>query len=184
MIVTLLSAIILKEKVGIRRWSAVFVGFVGVLFVIRPGFNEINIATITALGCGICYAFYIISTRKLSSQDSPLLTLIFTGLTGSIVISLIVPFYWSSLSLFQFFLLFSLAGIGTLAHFLLILSLNYAEASKLAPLSYSEIIMNVVIGYYFFGDFPDQWVWLGLIIIISSGVYISLRENVKKKIFN
>ena len=51
-------------------------------------------------------------------------------------------------------------------------------------MSYSEIIMNVVIGYYFFGDFPDQWVWLGLIIIISSGVYISLRENVKKKIFN
>ena len=75
----------------------------------------------------------------------------------------------------------SLALIGTLAHFLLILSLNYAEASKLAPLTYSEIVMNVIIGYYFFGDFPDQWIWLGLIIIVSSGVYISLRENVIKK---
>ena len=87
MIVTLLSAIILKEKVGIRRWSAVIIGFTGVLFVVRPGFNEINLAIITALGCGISYAFYIISTRKLSNQDNPFLTLIFTGLIGSIVIS-------------------------------------------------------------------------------------------------
>ncbi|MDC6447922.1 DMT family transporter [Alphaproteobacteria bacterium] len=180
MIVTLLSAIILKEKVGFRRWSAVVVGFIGVLFVIRPGFNEVNLATITALGCGICYAIYIISTRRLSNQDSPLLTLIFTGLSGSIVISLIVPFYWSGLTLTQLLLLVLLASIGTLAHFLLILSLNYAEASKLAPLSYSEIIMNVIIGYYFFGDFPDQWIWIGLSIIIASGVYISLRENKKK----
>ena len=178
-IVTLLSAIILKEEVGFRRWSAVVVGFIGVLFVIRPGFNEVNLATITALGCGICYAIYIISTRKLSNQDSPLLTLIFTGLSGSIVISLIVPFYWSDLTLIQLLLLVLLAAIGTLAHFLLILSLNYAEASKLAPLSYSEIIMNVIIGYYFFGDFPSQWVWIGLVIIVCSGVYISFRENIK-----
>ena len=179
MIVTLLSAIILKEEVGFRRWSAVVVGFIGVLFVIRPGFNEVNLATITALGCGICYAIYIISTRKLSNQDSPLLTLIFTGLSGSIVISLIVPFYWSDLTLIQLSLLVLLAAIGTLAHFLLILSLNFAEASKLAPLSYSEIIMNVIIGYYFFGDFPSQWVWIGLVIIVASGVYISFRENIK-----
>ena len=181
MIVTLLSAIILKEQVGIRRWSAVIIGFTGVLCVVRPGFNEINLATITALGCGICYAFYIISTRKLSNQDNPLLTLIFTGLSGSIVISFIVPFYWSWLTITQLILLISLALIGTLAHFLLILSLNYAEASKLAPLTYSEIVMNVIIGYYFFGDFPDQWIWLGLIIIVSSGVYISLRENAINK---
>ena len=179
MIVTLLSAIILKEEVGFRRWSAVVVGFIGVLFVIRPGFNEVNLATITALGCGICYAIYIISTRRLSNQDSPLLTLIFTGLSGSIVISLIVPFYWSDLTLIQLSLLVLLAAIGTLAHFLLILSLNFAEASKLAPLSYSEIIMNVIIGYYFFGDFPSQWVWIGLVIIVASGVYISFRENIK-----
>ena len=181
MIITLLSATVLKEQVGIRRWSAVVIGFVGVLFVVRPGFNEINLATITALGCGICYAFYIISTRKLSNQDNPFLTLIFTGLSGSVVISLIVPFYWSWLNITQMILLISLALIGTLAHFLLILSLKFAEASKLAPLAYSEIIMNVIIGYYFFGDFPDQWIWLGLIIIVCSGVYISLRENARKK---
>ena len=163
-----------------RRWIAVISGFIGVLFVIRPGFNEINLATIAAVGAGICYAFYVISTRKLSSIDSPLMTLIFTGLTGAIVISLIVPYFWTWLTLSQWMLLISLAAIGTMAHLLLILSLTLAEASKLAPLAYSEIIMNVIIGYYFFGDFPNQWIWIGLTIIIASGVYISLRENTKQ----
>ena len=178
-IATILSFFILKESVGPRRWIAVIMGFIGVLFVIRPGFAEVNMATVGAVCAGVCYAFYIISTRKLSSIDSPLMTLIFTGLSGAIVISLIVPFYWNSLNFNGWLILISLAAIGTLAHFLLILSLNYAEASKLAPLSYSEIIMNVIIGYYFFGDFPNQWIWIGLIIIIASGVYISLRENKK-----
>ena len=178
-IATILSFLILKEKVGQRRWIAVVAGFIGVLFVIRPGFNEINLATFAAVGAGACYAFYIITTRKLSSIDSPLMTLIFTGLSGAIVISLVVPFYWSWLTLNEWLLLILLAAIGTIAHFLLILSLNYAEASKLAPLSYSEIIMNVIIGYYFFGDFPNQWIWIGLAIIIASGVYISLREGNK-----
>ena len=178
-IATILSFVILKEKVGPRRWIAVLAGFVGVLFVIRPGFNEINLASIAAVGAGICYAFYLISTRKLSATDNPLMTLIFTGFTGCIVISLIVPFFWTSLSMSQWALLISLAAIGTMAHFLIILSLSYAEASKLAPLGYSEIIMNVIIGYYFFGDFPDQWIWLGLIIIVASGIYISLRETKK-----
>ena len=180
-IATILSFVILKERVGPRRWIAVIMGFIGVLFVIRPGFAEVNMATVGAVCAGVCYAFYIISTRKLSSIDSPLMTLIFTGLSGAIVISLIAPFYWSSLNFNGWLILISLAAIGTLAHFLLILSLNYAEASKLAPLSYSEIIMNVIIGYYFFGDFPNQWIWIGLIIIIASGVYISLRENKKQK---
>ena len=179
-IATILSFLILKEKVGRRRWIAVITGFIGVLFVIRPGFNEINLATIAAVGAGICYAFYVISTRKLSSIDSPLMTLIFTGLTGAFVISLIVPYFWTWLTLSQWLLLISLAAIGTIAHLLLILSLTLAEASKLAPLAYSEIIMNVIIGYYFFGDFPNQWIWIGLTIIIASGVYISLRENTKQ----
>ena len=181
MIVTLLSSFILKEKVGLRRWSAVLIGFIGALIVIRPGFNEINLASITALGCGICYAFYIIITRKLSNVDSPLLTLIFTGLTGAIVISLIIPLYWIWPTPKQWILLISLSAIGTFAHLLLIMSLNYAEASKLAPLSYFEIVMNIWIGYYFFEDFPDKWIWLGLLVIISSGLYISIRENVKNK---
>ena len=180
-IVTLLSAVILKEKVGFRRWSAVIVGFIGALVIIRPGFNEIRLATLAGLGTGISYAFYIISTRKLSSIDSPLLTLIFTGLLGAIIISIIVPFVWMTPTYTQWLLLIGLAAIGTLGHLFLILSLKFAEASKLAPLAYFEIVNNIIIGYYFFGDFPNKWIWLGLVIIVSSGIYISIRENIKKK---
>ena len=75
-----------------------------------------------------------------------------------------------------------LAAVGTLGHFFLILSLKFAEASKLAPLGYFEIVTNVIIAYYFFGDFPNRWVWIGLVIIVSSGIYISIRERVKKKV--
>ena len=183
-IVTFLSAVLLKEQVGIRRWSAVIIGFIGALIVIRPGLNQISLATISALGAGICYAFYIISTRKLSHIDNPLLTLIFTGLSGAIIISLIVPFFWNSLNFYHWFFLIGLAGVGTLGHFFLILSLKLAEASKLAPFAYFEIVTNVIIGYYFFGDFPNIWIWIGLLILISSGIYISIRENIKLKLKN
>ena len=179
-IVTILSVLILRESVGIRRWIAVFLGFIGALIVIRPGFNEINTATLAAFGSGAAYAFYIISTRRLS-MDSPLLTLVFTGITGALLISLVVPFYWTWLSSGQWFLLISLASIGSFAHLLMIISFRYAEASKLAPFAYFEIITNVLIGFFYFKDFPNKWIWIGLSFIVLSGVYISLRESSRKK---
>ena len=179
-IVTILSAIILKEKVGAHRWGAVIVGFCGALIIIQPGIIKINLASLAGLGTGVAYAFYIISTRRLTSFDNPFLTLIFTAFFGAIIISLIVPFYWTMPSFNQFLLMIILAGVGTFGHFCLILSLNYAEASKLAPLAYFEIVSNILIGYYFFGDFPNKWLWLGLFFIISSGIYISIRESRKK----
>ena len=182
LIVTLLSAILLKEQVGYRRWAAVLIGFIGAIIVIRPGFNEISLATFAGLGTGIAYAFYVITTRKLSSIDSPLLTLIFTGLSGAIIISIIVPFVWITPNYTQWLFLIGLAAVGTLGHFFLILSLNFAEASKLAPFAYFEIVTNIIIGYYFFGDLPDRWIWIGLIIIVSSGVYITTREHLLKKV--
>ena len=182
LIVTLLSAILLKEQVGYRRWTAVIIGFIGAIIVIRPGFNEISLATFAGLGTGIAYAFYVIATRKLSSIDSPLLTLIFTGLSGAIIISIIVPFDWITPNYTQWLFLIGLAAVGTLGHFFLILSLNFAEASKLAPFAYFEIVTNIIIGYYFFGDLPDRWIWIGLIIIVSSGVYITTREHLLQKV--
>ena len=182
LIVTAFSPIMLGEKVGFRRWTAVVVGFVGSLVVIRPGFVELNFASLAALGTGILYGFYLIITRKLSTSDNPLLTLLMTGMVGAILVSAIIPFYWVKPSLNQWSLM---AGIGVFAcigHFFLILSLKYADASKLAPLGYTEIIPNVLIGYYFFSELPDNWTYLGLFIIILSGLYISRREYLKNKI--
>ena len=183
-VVTLLSSILLKEKVGLRRWIAVIIGFLGVLIVLRPGLTSISLASLAGLGTGICYAFYTITTRKLSSIDSPLLTLIFTGLIGAIIISAIVPFVWVTPNFNLLLLMVGIAAVGTAGHFLLILSFYFSDASKLAPFAYFEIVTNILIAYYFFGDFPDQWVWIGLTIIISSGAYITIREHLLNKPVN
>jgi len=176
LIVTAFSPILLGEKVGFRRWTAVAVGFIGSLIVIRPGFLEFNLASMAALATGFFYGFYLIITRKLSTSDNPLLTLLITGMVGAVLVSLIIPFYWVKPTLNQWSLM---AGIGVFAcigHLFLILSLKYADASKLAPLGYTEIIPNVIIGYYFFSEIPDNWTYLGLFIIVLSGLYISRRE--------
>ena len=180
LITTALSPFFLGEKVGLRRWSAVIIGFIGSMIVIRPGFIEFNLATFAALGTGFFYGIYLIVTRKLHNSDSPLLTLLLTGTVGAIFASFYVPVVWIPLSLNQWLLLALMGVFACLGHFFLILSLKYADASKLAPFSYFEIVTNVTLGYYFFNDFPDYLTWLGLFIIVISGVYISFRERLFK----
>ncbi len=178
LIVTAFSPVMLGEKVGFRRWTAVVVGFTGSLVVIRPGFVELNFASLAALGTGILYGFYLIITRKLSTSDNPLLTLLMTGMVGAILVSAIIPFYWVKPSLNQWSLMAGIGVFASIGHLFLILSLKYADASKLAPLGYTEIIPNVLIGYYFFSELPDKWTYVGLLIIILSGLYISRREYI------
>ena len=177
LITTALSPIFLFEKVGIRRWSAVIVGFIGSFVVIRPGFIDFNLASIAALGTGLFYGIYLVITRKLHTSDNPLLTLLFTGVVGLIIASFFVPIVWISPTFNQWSLLALMGIFACLGHLFLILSLKYADASKLAPFSYFEIVTNVILGYHFFGDFPDYWTWTGLSIIVLSGIYIYLRER-------
>ena len=182
LIVTAFSPIFLGEKVGFRRWSAVIIGFIGSMVVIRPGFVEINLASLAALGTGVMYGFYLIITRKLSSSDNPLLTLLLTGVVGAIIISFVMPFVWIKPTLNQWSMMAAIGVFACIGHLFIILSLKYADASKLAPFSYFEIVTNIIIGYYFFSDFPDKWIFLGLFIIILSGIYISRRENIVKRL--
>ena len=182
LIVTAFSPIFLGERVGFRRWSAVIIGFIGSMVVIRPGFVEINLASLAALGTGVMYGFYLIITRKLSSSDNPLLTLLLTGVVGAIIISFVMPFVWIKPTLNQWSMMAAIGIFACVGHLFIILSLKYADASKLAPFSYFEIVTNIIIGYYFFSDFPDKWTFLGLFIIILSGIYISRRENIVKRL--
>ncbi len=176
LITTSLSPFFLGEKVGLRRWTAVIIGFLGILVVIRPGFIDFNYASIAAVGTGCFYGIYIIITRKLHSTDSPLLTLLLTGVVGAIIASFIVPVVWVNPSLTQWSWLALMGIFACLGHILLIYSLQYADASKLAPFGYFEIVPNIILGYYLFSDFLDIWSFLGLFIIICSGLYIIRRE--------
>ena len=180
LITTVLSPYFLGEKVGIRRWSAVVIGFLGILVVIRPGLIEFNLASIAAVGTGCFYGVYLIITRKLHSTDSPLLTLLLTGVVGAIIGSFIVPVVWVNPSMIQWSWLILMGLFACLGHILLIYSLKYADASKLAPFGYIEILPNIILGFYFFNDFLDIYSFLGLIIIISSGLYVIRREYCKK----
>ena len=177
LITTALSPFFLGEKVGFKRWSAVIVGFIGSLIVIRPGFIEFNLASVAALGTGFFYGIYLIITRKLHRSDSPLLTLLLTGVVGFVIASFLVPVVWINPTFNQWSLLALMGIFACLGHLFLILSLKYADASKLAPFGYFEIFTNIILGYYFFSDFPDFWMWIGLLIIISSGIYITIRER-------
>ena len=182
LVVTAFSPFFLGESVGYRRWTAVIIGFIGSLVVIRPGFVEINLASLAALGTGIMYGFYLIITRKLSSSDNPLLTLLLTGVVGAIIATTFMPFVWVSPTFNQWSIMAAIGLFACIGHLFIILSLKYADASKLAPFSYFEIVTNIIIAYYFFGDFPDSWTFLGLFIIVFSGIYISRRENIVKNI--
>ena len=180
LIVTTLSPYFLKERVGRRRWTAVIVGFIGVLLVIRPGIVEFNWASLASLGTGLCYAIYLIVTRSLKDTDNGLLTLLFTSIVGTLVLSVYLPFVWVNPSLNQLLLAVNMGFIAALAHGLIIISYNYSDASKLAPLGYFEIIPNIIIGYIWFSDLPDKYTVLGLLVIILSGVYVFRREQIIK----
>lgn len=177
LVVTALSPVFLGERVGLRRWTAVSVGFVGVLVIVRPGLNAFHPGMLLALGAGTVYAFYSLATRKLSGSAPPLVTLVYTALLGAVVMSAVAPAVWAPPGTRDLLWMVLMGALAAGGHFLVIKSFEHAEASLLAPLGYSEIVMATLVGYLAFGDFPDAWTWAGIAIVIASGVYVSTRER-------
>ena len=133
LVVTILSPIMLNEKVGLRRWIAVLTGFIGSLIVLRPGFVEVNLASVAALGTGFLYGIYLIVTRKLHNSDHPLLTLLLTGVVGALIGSILVPTVWVQPTLNEWYIMFAIGFFASIGHLSSNLILMYADASKLAP---------------------------------------------------
>jgi drug/metabolite transporter (DMT)-like permease len=182
LIITALAPMILKEKVGIRRWISVLIGFLGAIVIIRPGQNVLGIGAFWILAAAASYACYQISTRLLSSQDSVLTTLFYSALLGAIIMSIAIPFKFVPLTPIDWSLL-ALAGLaGTLGHFCMIKAFTHAEATKVAPYSYTSLIWATIIGYALFDTLPDFWTFAGSGIIFISGIYIINREHRLKEI--
>lgn len=177
LLVTALSPFTLGEMVGPRRWAAVIIGFVGVLIVIRPGAGVTDPYALLALGAGLCNTFYVILTRAVSVSDPPLVSLFYSGCIPAIGYSFAVPFVWQHPSAAEWGMMIAMAGCGAMAHLLLIRAYARAPAPYLQPFAYNEMTMAVIIGFLVFGDFPDFWNWVGIAVIVASGIYISLRER-------
>lgn len=177
LVVTALSPFLVGEHVGIKRWSAVLVGFIGTLVIIRPGFADISIGAIFSLSAGTTFGIYLLVTRMLAGTAPPQVTLVYSALPGAVIMSAIVPFVWQSIDLMDWALMIGLGLFSAVAHYLLIRAYSMAPAPVLAPLGFFEIVSNAILGLVIFGDFPDLVTWIGIMIIIGSGVYISLRET-------
>lgn len=178
LIVTALSVPLLRESVGIRRWSAVIVGFAGALLVIRPGSGLHDPAVLLLLLGSAAYALYQIATRWVSFYDAAATGIVFTALLGALVTSAVLPFVFvMPRSAFDLALFCSLGVLGGFGHYLVIRAFQAGPAAVIAPLGYVELIGTATLGYLIFGQFPDAWTWVGAAVIIASGLYIALRER-------
>ena len=175
-VVTALSPFLLHESVGVRRWLAVIVGFIGILFIVQPGFQEIRLGTLASVGAGVIWAFFQIITRSLAQQEIPLVTVLYTALIGAATMNILLPFYWVTPVLSDGVMLLLMAGFASVGQALLIYAFVAAPAVVVAPFVYVTIIVATATGYIAFGDLPGLMTWVGITVIIASGIYIALRE--------
>ncbi len=175
-VVTALSPFLLQESVGIRRWLAVIVGFIGIIFIVQPGFQEFRLGTLASLGAGVIWAFFQIMTRSLAQQEIPLVTVLYTALIGAATMNILLPFYWVTPVLSDGVMLLLMAGFASVGQALLIYAFVAAPAVVVAPFVYVTIIVATATGYIAFGDLPGLMTWVGITVIIASGIYIALRE--------
>jgi drug/metabolite transporter (DMT)-like permease len=176
--VAALAGPMLGEWIGWRRWTAILVGFSGVLLVMRPGPTGFDPAMLYSVGSAVCYAFYGIATRFLARSDSNDTTLFYTNVVGTVVMLPVVLFVWTTpASVLIVILMFLMGGLGSFGHYLLIAAHRLAPASILSPFMYTQLIWAVTLGYLVFEQLPDRWTLAGAGIVIASGLYILNRER-------
>lgn len=173
---TLLAIPVLGERVGVRRWTAILVGFVGMLIIVRPGFEARHWAYVLPLISAAFWACYVVLTRKLGATDSPLTTLFYTPLAGAFAMTGTAPLYWTWPTPWHWAILVSIGVLAAVGHLALIRAYRLAPASLLAPFSYLNIVFATVFGFVLFDTLPDQWTVVGAIVVIGSGVYVFQRE--------
>lgn len=177
--VTLLSALILREPVGLRRWLAVATGFAGTLIVIRPGAGVLHPAILLVVVASAMFATRQIISRVLAAQDRTATTIAYTAITGSLLLTLFLPFVWTWPSNpSQWILFFSIAATAGVAELMVIKALEIAQAAAVAPMQYTMMIWGTFYGYLVFGQFPDFWTLVGAAVIIATGIYVINRERI------
>ena len=178
-IVTLMAAAFLHERLTRPRWAFIIAGFVGMLLIVRPGTDMLTPAALFALGAALLYATFQILTRKLAGEDLMVL-LVYPSMVGTIVLSLAVPLFFPSnvwYPIVDTVAFLSIGAVGFVGHFLFIRAFQSASASAIAPFTYVQLVWSTLAGWIVFGTFPDGWTLAGIVVIAGSGVVLTAYER-------
>lgn len=177
LLVTALSVVILKEKVGPRRLAAVLVGFVGVIVILRPDQANFSWWSLIPLLMATCYAGFLIMTRLIRGAAPPINSLFYTAIVGAVVATLPLPFVWQAPEPLHWLMFAGMGVIGGTGHFLMIRAFEQIEASVIAPFVYTELLWSMTAGMIVFGDVPGLDMVLGALVIMGSGLFVLYRER-------
>jgi len=191
---TAMSALFLGDRVGWRRWTAIVVGFGGAMIVIQPSYEIFGLKALLPVFCAFLYSLYLFLNRAIGEADSPLTMQTMAGIGGTLFMAValfggnavgIADFEISlPSSLLGLVLLLILGSLSGYAHLLVVRAFRLAPLSLLAPFQYFEIISATVLGYALFNDFPTVSKWIGIAVIVASGLFIIWRERLQSKSVN
>ena len=181
LVLTAIAPFMLGEKVGVHRWGAVIVGFIGACIIIRPGFEGFTWYSLLPIATGACLALYFVLNRKLSNTAPTLISLTVIAIPGAIIFSAIMPAVWETPLPQDIWILPLIGVMGACGHFCYIRAYTKAPAVALAPFGYVELPIAVFFGWLVFNEFPDKVTWVGIGVLVASGLYILHRERVVAK---
>ena len=179
LLVAALSGPVLKEFVGWKRWSAIFIGFIGVMIILKPSNNVFSLEAIIPLVAALMFALYSLLTRFAARQDTSMTSFFWTGIIGAVVMSIVGSGYWISLKPVDWAWLGLLCILACLAHYLLIKCYELSEASSLQPFAYLQLLFATIIGLWIFSEKLEVHVVMGALLVVLSGLFAIWRERQK-----
>jgi drug/metabolite transporter (DMT)-like permease len=178
--VTALSIVFLSEKVGVRRWLATAAGLFGVLIILRPGTSAFHVAAFLPLVSALCWAVTLIMTRMMSGREHAITIMTYSSISGVAIMTMLVPFVWIAPTWHDVAFGVLIGVASTAGQWIVVLAFRYADASVLAPFSYSQLVWVSSLGFLVFGEVPDLWTVVGAAFIVASGLYTAHRERVRR----
>ena len=179
LLVAALSGPVLKEFVGWKRWSAIFIGFIGVMIILKPSNNVFSLEAIIPLVAALMFALYSLLTRFAARQDTSMTSFFWTGIIGAVVMSIVGSGYWIALKPVDWAWLGLLCILACLAHYLLIKCYELSEASSLQPFAYLQLLFATIIGLWIFSEKLEVHVVMGAFLVVLSGLFAIWRERQK-----
>ena len=181
LLIAALSGPILGEKVGWRRWTAIGVGFVGVLIILQPGFRVFQIEALVPLAAALMFALYGLMTRYAARKDSAATSFFYTGTVGCVVMTSVGIWFWEPMTAPDWAWMALLCVTGALGHWLLIKTYDVAEASAVQPFAYLQLVFAATLGITAFGETLEWNVAIGAALVVSAGIFTLLRTRAKEK---